>query len=291
MKFTKGFLLTGLAAMLLTVTTAGSCGGGDDDESSNSGSNSGGNTNTAKDSWANLVNENAQTFKLEGNTLTYGSHVYTVSGSINTEGTDKNEDGVADEKLDVPQLTPTAFVTFTNIPSGYKEFETVYKELLGKSLQGTAAMIPMAMEIYGRDRETGLKCIKLLCVENNVNSMVSILKDKFGEPSPYAGPNDTYMQRYLPAATLKGALPTNAYKANEPYTVEMLASVNLPQRLNFSATPGLVTYLYVLGGGWDTTQRSAEIFLADGQELYKVFNCPAFYTQCKNCIGTWAGLK
>ena len=285
MKFTKGFLLTGLAAMLLTVTTAGSCGGGDDDEGSNSGSNSGSNTNTAKDSWANLVNENAQTFKLEGNTLTYGSHVYTVSGSINTEGTDKNEDGVADEKLDVPQLTPTAFVTFTNIPSDYDEFEALYSEFLGRTPHGTAAMIPMAMEMYARDRETGKRCIELLCYPSNVNSVISRLKDKFG-----AAPNDSYGQRYLPAAVLKGATASNGYRPQHPYTVEMDASVNKHQELQIVGS-GTVMYIYIIGGGWDTHQRQVEIIREPGHEQYQVFNCPSLYVGCRQIQGTWEGLE
>ncbi|MBQ9230978.1 MAG: hypothetical protein IJ190_07320 [Prevotella sp.] len=42
-------------------------------------------------------------------------------------------------------------VVFTNVPSDYEEFEAVYRKFLGKSAQGTAAMIPMVMEIYARN--------------------------------------------------------------------------------------------------------------------------------------------
>ena len=45
------------------------------------------------------------------------------------------------------------------------------------------------------------------------------------------------------------------------------------------------------GKGWDTEQRSVEIIRQPGQPLYKIFNCPALYTQCKPIQGSWPGLK
>lgn len=230
----------------------------------------------SNDPWANLVNETSHEALVSGNTLTYGSHTYKVLGEIDLDGTEFK--------------TPTASVTFTHIPSGYTEFEAVYTNLLGKSLQGTAAMIPMAIEIYARNASTGERCLNLLCNGSaTVSDMVRILKTKF-EASEYGPENDAYLQRYLPAAVLKGATPSNAYSADEPYTVEMCRSANAPQRMSIMGS-GTVTYLYILAKGWDTEQRSVEVLLEDGKDLYKVFNCPSVYTQCKNIVGTWAGLK
>ena len=50
-------------------------------------------------------------------------------------------------------------------------------------------------------------------------------------------------------------------------------------------------YLYVLGDGWDTHQRSVEIILQPGKQLHQVLNCPSLYTQCKTIRGDWPGLK
>lgn len=50
-------------------------------------------------------------------------------------------------------------------------------------------------------------------------------------------------------------------------------------------------YIYMMGKGWDTEQRSVEIIQVNDGELFKVFNSPALYTQCKNIKGTWEGLK
>jgi hypothetical protein len=207
-------------------------------------------------------------------TWTYGGHTYTQKGTLTAKHYDKKATGV---------------VTFTNVPSDYEEFETVYKQFLGKTPHGTAAMMVMAMEIYGRDREVGKQCIELINYPSNVNSVISRLKDKYGT-SAYAPENDSYNQRYLPAAVLKGATPQNGYRPQRPYTVEMKASVNKHQDLQFSGE-GRVVYLYIMGDGWDTHQRSVEIILQPDKKLHQVFNCPSLYTQCKAIRGEWKGLK
>ncbi len=207
-------------------------------------------------------------------TWTYGGHTYTQKGTLTAKHYDKKATGV---------------VTFTNVPSDYEEFETVYKQFLGKTPHGTAAMMVMAMEIYGRDREVGKQCIELINYPSNVNSVISRLKDKYGT-SAYAPENDSYNQRYLPAAVLKGATPQNGYRPQRPYTVEMKASVNKHQEMQISGS-GRVMYVYVMGKGWDTEQRSVEIIRQPKQPLYQIFNCPSLYTQCKTIQGRWQGLE
>lgn len=207
-------------------------------------------------------------------TWTYGGHTYTQKGTLTAKHYDKKATGV---------------VTFTNVPSDYEEFETVYKQFLGKTPHGTAAMMVMAMEIYGRDREVGKQCIELINYPSNVNSVISRLKDKYGT-SAYAPENDSYNQRYLPAAVLKGATPQNGYRPQRPYTVEMKASVNKHQEMQISGS-GRVMYVYVMGKGWDTEQRSVEIIRRPKQPLYQIFNCPSLYTQCKTIQGRWQGLE
>ena len=210
----------------------------------------------------------------EKKTWTYGDHTYTQQGTLTAKEYNKKATGV---------------VTFTNIPSDYEEFEALYTQFLGKTPHGTAAMMVMAMEIYGRDRAMGKECIKLINYPSNVNSVIPRLNDKYGT-SAYAPENDSYNQRYLPAAVLKGATPENGYCPQEPYTIEMKASVNQHQELQITG-PGRVMYIYMMGKGWDTEQRSVEIIRQPKQPLYKIFNCPALYTQCKTIHGTWQGLK
>ena len=239
------------------------------------GGNNGG--STSGDSWAHLINETAHEVQINGNTMTYGTHVYTLNGQINLNETNFQ--------------TPTAYVTFTNVPSGYTEFEAVYSNFLGKSLHGTAAMIPMAFEIYARDAALGERCLNLLCNSTStVSGIVRQLKNKFNY-SAYSPENDLYVQRFLPAATLKGAAFNNGYNPTEPYTVEMVRSANAPQETTITGY-GTNYYLYILApGGWDSFQRGVEVWQAMGSDMYKVYNCPSTYTQCKNIIGTWNGLK
>lgn len=233
------------------------------------------------DKWANLVNEDEYDVVVNGNTLTYGSHKYTINAEIDLETTEFKE--------------ATASVSFTHIPSGLTEFTAVYANLLGKSIVGTAAMIPMAMEIYARDPKTGAECLGLLCNgKATANEIIAELKNKY-IPTEYAGADDPYLQRYLPAALLKGATNTNAYKPDTPYTVEMTMSPNGVKEAELSG--GVVIYTYILtSGGWDTYQRGVDIFFDNSAnnnpyEVFKVFSCPSCYTQCKTIQGTWAGLK
>lgn len=201
---------------------------------------------------------------------TYGDHVYTMKGTFSIARYDSNAAGT---------------VTFTHVPSDYEEFETVYNEFLGTTPHGTAAMMPMAMEIYARNPEEGLRCIKLINWPTNVNSVVSQLQSKL--KAVQAG--DSYGQRYLPAAVLKGATPANGYTPIRPYTVTMNASVNKHQDLQITGN-GRVMYLYIMGKGWDTEQRSVEIVKSPDSGTFQVFNCPALYTDCKQIQGTWGGL-
>lgn len=219
--------------------------------------------------------EAAQNAVVNGNTLTYGSHTYTIVSDIDVNTREFKQ--------------PTASVTFTNIPSGYAEFEAVYKGLLGKSIAGTAAMIPMAIELYARDASVGERCFTLLCNGSaTVDGIIRILKTKL-VPSQYAPENDSYIQRYMAAALLKGAVNTNAYTPERPYTVEMTMSPNGVK--DAPLTGGEVTYIYILAHGWDTFQRGVDIFQAYDDSYYKVFNCPSCYVQCKNIRGTWPGLE
>ena len=252
-----------LAIIGLSMVTLTSCNNNGSSDNPNNASNNGSAKTTAPE------------VKVEGNTLSYGNHVYKVNGEINYKS--KNH------------KTPTASVTFTNIPADYNEFETVYNSLLGKTPQGVAAMIPMAIELYARDNAVGKKCFELICNGSATSDgIIRILKTKL-VASQYSSSNDSYIQRYMAAALLKGANNKNAYTPEEPYTVEMCSSPNGVKDASLSG--GTVYYLYILAHGWDGFQRAVDVLLPYDSEYYKVFNCSSTYVQCKNIIGTWPGLK
>ena len=202
-------------------------------------------------------------------TYTYGDHVYTMEGNLTIERYNANATGT---------------VTFTNIPADLDEFTAVYENFLGKTPYGVAAMMPMAMEMYARDSQVGEACIKLINRDSNVSSVMSIVRDKLKDIQE----GDSYRQRYLPAAVLAGATPENGYTPKKPYTVNMKASVNKHQEMQLF--DGTVMYIYIMGKGWDTEQRSVEIVKSSDSDLFKVFNCPSLYVQCKRIKGKWNGL-
>ena len=92
--------------------------------------------------------------------FTENGHTYTQKGTLT---------------IKIYNPAATGKVTITNIPSNYEEFEKVYTEFLGKTPYGTAAMMPMAMAIYGRDKAEGEKCIRLINYPSYVNSVLSQL--------------------------------------------------------------------------------------------------------------------
>ena len=274
-------------------------GGGDNggnNGGNNGGDNGGGNGGgTSNDPWGNLVNEDVKTFSASGNRATYGDHEYIVGREVNAKGgsfiarkVKTTNGGWSAFNFDEYNSSASNYVTFTNIPSGFTEFKTVYEKFLGFYPEGCVAMIPMAMEIYGRDRATGEKCLKLLCTETCASQALRMLKEKI----KYS-PNDNYAQRYLPAALLDGAHDKNAYKPNEPYHVNVIAN---PAQENQEAqlVGGTVMYNAVnTSGGWDSSKRFVQVlrYFSNESGPYKIFNFVDFYVQCKPIRGKWAGLK
>ena len=222
------------------------------------------------------VDETQRDWTVDGNTMTWGEHRYTISGELAALKYDK--DGVLLSPL---PTSPTAWVTFTSNPEGYNEFSTVYMQFLGNTPAGAAAMIPMAMEIYGRNRATGERCLNLLCgTQSNAESIIRELYSKMFRSS-YSPAEDYYVQRYLPAALLKGARAENAYTPDEPYTVQMMPSATRSQ--------GDYYYLNIYAEGWDTVQRGVELKAVG--ERFIVSNCPSCYSQCKVIKGEWSGIR
>ena len=229
------------------------------------------------DQWANLVNEDVHEAIVDDNTITYGSHTYTVYEGIDLSSNQFER--------------PMAQVIFTNIPSGYTEFEAVYKGLLGQSMEGAAAMIPMAMEIYARNAATGEKCLQLLCNSSaTATDMAREIKRKI-VPSYYSEADDKYIQRYLPAALLKGATPANAYTPSSPYTVELGITSSGINSKDAQLSGGTVYYICIHSQGWDQVRRGVDILQPYGSTYYQVFSCPSCYATCQTSHGTFGGLK
>ncbi len=187
------------------------------------------------------------------NATTYqlGSSTYTCEGNFSAETYDADASGV---------------VTFTAFPASYEEFADLYENFLGKSPHGTAALATMSQGCASEMKRG---------VSDKVRAWQS---------------HDSYGQRYLPAAVLKGASPENGYHPLTPYTIEMKASVNKHEKVQISGT-GVCLFLYVLGEGWDGGKRSVQVFLPDGAERYQIWSASSLYMQCKNTTKDFAELK
>ncbi len=207
---------------------------------------------------------NATTYQL-------GTSTYTCEGNFSAETYDADASGV---------------VTFTAFPASYEEFADLYENFLGKSPHGTAALATMAMELFFRNPEVGKKCVDLICSQGCASEMKRGVSDKVRAWQSH----DSYGQRYLPAAVLKGASPENGYHPLTPYTIEMKASVNKHEKVQISGT-GVCLFLYVLGEGWDGGKRSVQVFLPDGAERYQIWSASSLYMQCKNTTKDFAELK
>lgn len=168
-------------------------------------------------------------------------------------------------------------ISIDHIPNTVEEFENMQMEI-ATTPEGAVMMVLVAMEVYNRDREAGAQCIRLCNVENNVYSIESRLKDLFNK-------NDQYYSRpYQVASFFEGAKPSNGYNPTKPYTIRVRKRANRPDERS-QMLRGYVKYMEVYSNGFDTPWRSCEVIrqFNDGVEdkIYKVSNCPALYTQCK----------
>jgi len=222
------------------------------------------------------VTESDICWLLDGNTLTYDAHTYTMDGNM-------EEDYVVGGK---------GKVTFTHVPSDYEEFCIVYEQLLGKTCYGVAAMLPMAFEMWGRDHEVGKQCIALITGGTCYNEIMRQLPAHM-EMSSQSPADDPYVQRCLPAAVLEGANKENGYNPTEPYTVNMTIGRKAGWGEESEILQANVYQLNILSGNaWNTPQRSVTVMKPwRGEQLYRVNTCSSLYVNIFAPRQDWNGLK
>lgn len=230
----------------------------------------------SQDSWAYLVNEDSKPSNVNGNTMTYGSHTYTMEGNI------------GDEYV----AGATGKVTFTNVPSGYTEFKAVYEQFLGKTPYGTAAMLSMAFEIWARNNTTGERCLDLLCYDICKNEILRELPRHIVN-SKYSPSNDAYVQRCMTAAPLAGATKENGYNPTEPYTINMAIGLENTWKVESEV---LQAYKYNLdivadGNAWNSNKRNISVQRGWKDNLYKANTCGSLYVNIYVPRENWNGLK
>lgn len=215
-------------------------------------------------------------WELTGNTLTYGSHTYTMQGTIGLEYVTRAK----------------GKVVFSNVPADLSEFQTVYEQLLGTTVYGVCAMMPMAFEMWGRNHTVGEQCLQLITGQTCYNEIMRELP-RHMEASEYSPAGDSYVQRCLPAALLEGATKENGYNPTEPYTV----NIGIGRQDTWGQESELLqANVYglniVAGNAWNTPERGITVMQAwRGDKLFKVNSCPALYINIFAPRQEWNGLK
>ncbi|MCI6154391.1 MAG: Ig-like domain-containing protein [Bacteroidales bacterium] len=196
-------------------------------------------------------------------------------------------------KIDHQVFTPGqgGKVSFDRFPVSVAEFIQV-REQIGTEPQGAVALEVMAMEMYRRNRNIGLECLKLCNTSTNVNSCVGRLKELFGKDVNYARP-------YQMAAFLEGATPENGYNPTEPYTVSIQVRENRPYQDSGIFQTKVLAFWIECGGSKPGSKRGIEVLKTKKPnetskgKYFIVFNCPDLYFQVEpiSFDATFNGLK
>ena len=177
-------------------------------------------------------------------------------------------------------------VSVEAIPTTVEEFRTLQAEL-GKTPEGCVLLQLVAMEMYRRNKEMGRECLSLNNTTTNLSSVTGRLNELFRE-------NDSYARPYIVAACFKGAKPSNGYNPTKPYTIEVRRDPTKDDQRS-QLLKGVVKYVQLYSDGWDTHWRNVDVVQQQGEEYYRVSNCPAILTQCKevdfDASEEWKGLQ
>lgn len=163
-------------------------------------------------------------------------------------------------------------VSIEKIPTTLEEFQALQAEL-GTSPEGCIMLQLVAMEMYRRDRNVGTECLRLNNTDTNLSSMTRRLNELYRE-------NDTYARPYLVSSCFKGAKPSNGYNPEKPYTIQVRKDPTKSDERS-QMLKGYVKHLQLYSDGYDTPWRSIDVVQQKGDDYYRVSNCPAILTQCK----------
>jgi hypothetical protein len=178
-------------------------------------------------------------------------------------------------------------VSIEAIPTTLDEFKTLQAEL-GTTPEGCIMLQLVAMEMYRRDKNVGRECLSLNNTSTNLTSVTRRLDELYR-------PNDSYSRPYLVSSCFKGATPANGYNPNKPFTIEVRRDPVRPNDERSQMLKGYVKYFQLYSDGYDTHWRNVDVVQQHGDPYYRVSNCPAILTQCKeidfDATDEWHGLE
>lgn len=177
-------------------------------------------------------------------------------------------------------------VTFEKFPTTLEEFQAFQAEY-GITPEGAVAVQLVAMELYRHDKNVGRQCLELCNTDINLSSVTSRLNELYRE-------NDSYARPYLVAAMLQGAKPSSGYNPSKPYTIRLRKDPTKSDERS-QMLRGYVIHIQLYSDGYDTPWRNIDVVQQQGENFYRVSNCPAILTQCKeidfDATDTWHGLE
>ena len=178
-------------------------------------------------------------------------------------------------------------VSIEAIPTTLDEFKALQAEL-GTTPEGCIMLQLVAMEMYRRDKNVGRECLNLNNTSTNLTSVTRRLDELYR-------PNDSYSRPYLVSSCFKGATPANGYNPNKPFTIEVRRDPVRPNDERSQMLKGYVKYFQLYSDGYDTHWRNVDVVQQHGDSYYRVSNCPAILTQCKeidfDATDEWHGLE
>ena len=164
-------------------------------------------------------------------------------------------------------------LTLEKIPATLEEFQALQAEL-GTTPEGCIMLQLADMEMYRRDRNVGEQCLELNNTTTNFSDMKRRLSELFREN------DESYARPYLVSTFFKGAKPSNGYNPSKPYTIQVRKDPT-KQDERSQMLKGYVKHFQVYSDGYDTPWRGIDVVQQKGDEYYRVSNCPALLTQCK----------
>ena len=177
-------------------------------------------------------------------------------------------------------------VSVEAIPTTVEEFRALQANL-GTTPEGCVMLQLVAMEMYRHDKNLGRECLSLNNTTTNLSSVTGRLNELFRE-------HDSYARPYIVAACFKGAKPSNGYNPEKPYTIEVRKDPTKTDQRS-QLLKGVVKYVQLYSDGWDTHWRNVDVVQQQGEDFYRVSNCPAILTQCKeidfDASMEWKGLE
>lgn len=166
-----------------------------------------------------------------------------------------------------------AQITFSQFANNLDEW-TDAREKMQSSPEGCVLMELLAFELYRLNQQAGQRAVELNSTSSAASEAMRQLPEIMGVRN---GGDNQYARPYIVYTYLHGSTPDNGYTPTKPLTITVRERMNSKQWSELAG--GYIYTLEVYSNGYDTPWRAVQVIYQNGQ--YRMFGCPALYTQCK----------